>query len=58
MSLRGFGTSFDLQHGTSRSWYIDAEGAKRWVDNDELVRGVDRRHNPFQDDSASGESNG
>lgn len=40
MSLRGFGLTFDLSSGGFRNWYIDGEGAKRWADNDELVRGL------------------
>jgi hypothetical protein len=40
MSLRGFGMTFDLRSGGFRNWYIDGEGAKRWADNDELVRGL------------------
>jgi hypothetical protein len=39
-SLRGFGMTFDVQSGSVRNWYIDGEGAKRWADNDELVRGL------------------
>lgn len=39
-TLRGFGTTFDLASGNARNWYIDGEGAKRWADNDELVRGL------------------
>lgn len=38
--LRGFGMTFDLSSGGFRNWYIDREGAKRWADNDELVRGL------------------
>lgn len=33
--LRGFGTTFE--NGRARSWYLDADERKRWVDNDELV---------------------
>ena len=39
-SLRGFGFTFDIGAGCTRGWYIDGEGAKRWADNDELVRGL------------------
>lgn len=39
-SLRGFGMTFDIASGSVRNWYIDGEGAKRWADNDELVRGL------------------
>lgn len=35
--LRGFGMTF--AGGVFRNWYIDGEGCKRWVDNDEIVRG-------------------
>jgi hypothetical protein len=37
MSLRGFGTTFDLQTGAARSWYVGADGIKRWADNDQPV---------------------
>lgn len=33
-SMRGFGFIFN---GYCRYWYIDAEGTKRWVDNDHPV---------------------
>jgi hypothetical protein len=36
-SLRGFGFTFDVATGRVRNWYIDAEGAERWADTDELV---------------------
>jgi hypothetical protein len=39
-TLRGFGMTFDVASGSVRNWYIDSEGAKRWADNDELVRGL------------------
>lgn len=32
-SLRGFGATFDLQSGTSRSWYVGRDGIERWADN-------------------------
>jgi hypothetical protein len=39
-ALRGFGMTFDVASGTVRNWYIARDGAKRWADNDELVRGL------------------
>jgi hypothetical protein len=36
--LRGFGTTFDLQTGRIRNWYVDREGVKRWADDDSEVR--------------------
>ena len=39
-TLRGFGMTLDLATGGVRRWYIDGEGARRWADNDELVRGL------------------
>lgn len=33
--LRGFGTTFDLQTGAARSWYVGADGIERWADNDQ-----------------------
>lgn len=35
MSLRGFGTTYDLETGRARNWYVGADGVKRWADNDE-----------------------
>lgn len=43
--MRGFGMTFDIRSGCCRNWYIDRKGAKRWVDNDELVRGITGQHN-------------
>ena len=43
-TLRGFGLTFDTQTGGMRNWYIDGEGAKRWADNDEIVRGLAGQH--------------
>lgn len=37
--LRGFGTTYDLVTGESRSWYVDKHGVKRYVDNDGPVDG-------------------
>lgn len=42
--MRGFGMTFDLATMGARRWYIDGEGAKRWADNDELVRGLAGLH--------------
>lgn len=36
-SLRGFGFTFDVASGRVRNWYLDAEGVKRWADNDKPV---------------------
>lgn len=33
--LRGFGSV--IESGTVRHWYIDKEGTKRWLDNDQMV---------------------
>lgn len=38
MSLRGFGTTYDLETGRARNWYVGADGVKRWADNDEPVQ--------------------
>lgn len=35
--LRGFGLTYDAATGACRNWYIDAEGEKRWADNDQPV---------------------
>jgi hypothetical protein len=37
MGLRGFGFSLDIQAGTTRSWYLDSMGVKRWVYDDTIV---------------------
>jgi hypothetical protein len=37
MSLRGFGFSLDIQTGTTRHWYLDSLGVKRWVYDDTIV---------------------
>lgn len=29
----GFGTTFDLDTGISRSWVMDRDGVKRWADS-------------------------
>ena len=29
----GFGTTIDLERGTSRQWVIGRDGVKRWADN-------------------------
>lgn len=36
----GFGTQFDLEHGTSRRWYCGPDGVRRWLDTEEPVDGV------------------
>lgn len=35
--LIGFGLTFDIAQGRARNWYQDANGVKRWADNDEPV---------------------
>lgn len=42
--MRGFGMTYDMRTGAMRNWYIDSEGAKRWVDNDALVDGPAGQH--------------
>jgi hypothetical protein len=37
MSLRGFGFSLDIKTGTTRHWYLDSLGVKRWVYDDTIV---------------------
>jgi hypothetical protein len=51
--MRGFGMTYDMRTGTMRNWYIDGEGAKRWVDNDALVDGLAGQH----DNSGDARSN-
>lgn len=34
----GFGTTMDLERGTSRQWVMCRDGVKRWADNGELVQ--------------------
>ena len=58
MITGGFGWELDIASGRVRNWYIDREGAKRWVDNEELVRGIAGQHEPFNatpPDGAKGE---
>lgn len=31
----GFGTVYDLETGTSRQWFMRADGIKRWADTGE-----------------------
>ena len=33
----GFGTTMDLERGTSRQWVMGRDGVKRWADNGEPV---------------------
>lgn len=35
--LRGFGTTIDFVTGKSRAWYLDKDGVRRYLDNDERV---------------------
>ena len=37
MTLRGFGFTYDMATGTSRTWYYGEDGVKRWADNDQPV---------------------
>ena len=37
MTLRGFGFTYDMATGTSRTWYYGEDGIKRWADNDQPV---------------------
>jgi hypothetical protein len=32
-TLRGFGVMFDVRSGTTRQWYVGADGIKRWMDD-------------------------
>ena len=34
----GFGTTMDLERGTSRQWVIGCDGVKRWADSGEPVQ--------------------
>lgn len=34
----GFGTTIDLERGTSRQWVIGRDGVKRWADSGEPVQ--------------------
>ena len=36
-ALRGFGFTYDMASGTSRTWYYGEDGVKRWADNDQTV---------------------
>lgn len=33
----GFGTTLDLERGTSQQWVMGADGVKRWADTNQLV---------------------
>lgn len=33
----GFGTTIDLERGTSRMWVVGGDGVKRWADNGDPV---------------------
>lgn len=41
----GFGTTMDLERGTSRQWVIGRDGVKRWADTGEPVPLDDLLHN-------------
>lgn len=41
--MRGFGFEFDIEKGTTRSWYIDANNIKRWADDDSEYVSVQRQ---------------
>lgn len=36
----GFGTTIDLERGTSRQWVIGCDGVKRWADTNEPVENL------------------
>lgn len=38
MITGGFGYTLDIASGLMRSWYIDRNGVKRWVNNKEEVK--------------------
>lgn len=40
--MKGFGTVFDFEKDTVRSYYLDENGQKRWADNDELVENEEK----------------
>ena len=31
--LKGFGMAMDLKRGTTRHWFVGADGVQRWADN-------------------------
>jgi hypothetical protein len=33
-TLRGFGLMYDTRTGTTRQWYVGADGVKRWMDDE------------------------
>ena len=37
--LRGFGWAYDTQPGVIRDWVTDAQGVRRYVDNNEPLPG-------------------
>lgn len=41
----GFGTTMDLERGTTRKWVMGRDGVKRWADTGEPVPLVDLLHN-------------
>ena len=49
----GFGTTMDLERGTSRQWVMGSDGVKRWADSGEPVGPVatlDEGYQADQDD--------
>lgn len=50
--MRGFGFTFDIERGVSRSWVSGPDGIKKWADTGELV--PDERR-PYDDNE--GEDN-
>ena len=43
----GFGTTIDLERGTSRQWVMGEDGVKRWVDNGEVVQPESKTKDPI-----------
>ena len=41
----GFGTTMDLERGTTRKWVMGRDGVKRWADTGEPVPLDDLLHN-------------
>lgn len=41
----GFGTTMDLERGTTRKWVMGRDGVKRWADTGEPVTLDDLLHN-------------
>lgn len=41
----GFGTTMDLERGTSRQWVVGRDGVKRWADTNEPVDAAPTKRN-------------